>query len=119
MPSNQVTGRITITVGGKRLLSREGATLKYGGVERKGVAGDTGVHGYTEETATPGVECTISHTGETSLAELLEITSTTLVFEADTGRTYILRQAWCGGGLELSKGEVKLKFEAMSCEEMV
>jgi hypothetical protein len=113
----QVTGRVFITVGGKRLASKEGATLKFGDVKREPVLADSGVVGYSESLTAPEVDCTISHTGETSLKELQGITDATLSFDTDSGRSYVLRNAWCAGALELSKGEVKLNFSGIKCEE--
>lgn len=113
----QLTGRVFINVKGKRLRSKEGSTLKFGGVEREGVTADTGVAGYMEKTSIPEVECTIAHGADTSLAEFQAVTAEEVQFVTDTGKSFILRDAWCGGALELSKGEVKLKFQAMSCEE--
>jgi hypothetical protein len=114
---NQVTGRVFITVSGTRLASKEGAKLDFGGISRAGVAGDTGVHGYTEKTEIPYVECTISHKGDTSLAALQAFTNESVMFQTDTGKTYSLRSAWLAKSLELSKGEVSVRFEGLTCEE--
>lgn len=113
----QVTGRVFITIKGARMASREGAKLKYGGVERKAEEADTGVVGFSEKTGVPGCEFTLVHTGQTSLAELQAMTAETLTFETDTKKSFILIGAWCAGGLELSKSEVQVKFEALDCKE--
>ena len=115
---NQVTGRVYVSVNGKRLKSKEGAKLSFGGVERESVTGDVGVIGYSEKTKAPEIECTIAHMGDTSLQELNDFVDGSVQFQTDTGKTYQLRNAWCAGGLELDKGEVKLKFGGMSCEEV-
>lgn len=115
----QVTGRVTITVAGRRLKSKEGATLKnIEGITREGVAADTGVAGYQEATAIPEVECTIVHDGNTAITELAAITDATLSFDTDTGKSYVLRNAWHCGGSELSKGELQARFQAMKAEEV-
>lgn len=115
--SNQVTGRVFVAVNGKRLRSKEGAKLKFGGVEREAVMGDTGVLGYSEKTSAPEVECTIAHMADTSLKELTDFADGSVQFETDTGKVFQLSGAWCAGGLELDKGEVKVKFQGMNCEE--
>lgn len=115
--SNQITGRAYITVKGERLRSKEGATLKFGGVEREDVIGDAGVLGYSEKVIAPEVECTIAHNKDFSLKSFMDIKSERIHFETDTGKTYSLVDAWCKGALELSKGEVKLRFGGISCEE--
>lgn len=113
----QLTGRVFITIKGKRLRSKDGATLKYGGVKREGQTADTGVAGYIESTEIPGIDCVLMHAADVSLQEILDIKEETAVFETDTGRSFVLGETWCTGGLELSKGEVKVGFQAMTCEE--
>ncbi|KIO49595.1 phage tail tube protein [Nitrosospira sp. NpAV] len=115
--SNQVTGRVFVSVNGKRLASKEGAKLGFGGIEREAVLGDSGVLGYSEKTAVPYVECTIAHKGDTSLKELQDTTDASVTFEADTGKVYMLRNAWSAKAIELDKGEVALRFEGISAEE--
>ena len=114
---NQVTGRVFVSQGGKRLASKEGAKLGFGTVERKAVTGDGGVLGYQESTAVPYIECVIAHKGDTSLKELSDINNESVTFETDTGKTYVLRNAWIATQIELDKGEVSLRFEGLSCEE--
>lgn len=113
---NQVTGRVFITVNGSRLASKEGAKLDMGGVTRTGVAGDSGVHGYSEKTEIPHIECTISHKADTDLVALAAWTNETATFQTDTGQTYLLRNAWLAKPPELSKGEISLRLEGVSCE---
>lgn len=114
---NQVTGRVFVSLNGARLASKEGAKLGFGGVDREAVHGDGGVLGYSEKTAVPFIECTIAHKGDTSLKDLSAITDASITFESDTGKVYILRNAWSAKSIELDKGEVALRFEGMSCEE--
>lgn len=114
----QVTGRVFITLGGKRLASKEGAKLIYGGVERETVIADTGVVGYQEKVSAPGVECTIAHTPDVSLDELSNTNDATLSFDTDSGKSFVLSNAWLAKPLELEKGEVKLTFGALSCKEV-
>ena len=115
--ANQVTGRVFISINGTRMASKEGAKLNMGGVSRTGVAGDSGVHGYSEKTEIPFIECTISHKGDTSLQAFQNFTAETVSFQTDTGKLYTLRNAWNAKAVELTKGEVSLRLEGMSCEE--
>lgn len=114
--SNQVTGRCFVTVNGMRLASKEGAKLNTGGVSRTGVAGDSGVHGYTEKTEIPFIEATISHKGDTDLTAMNAWVNETTTFQTDSGQTWLVRGAWLAKPTELSKGEVQLRIEGMSCE---
>jgi len=112
------TGRAFITVAGKRLASKEGAKLGLGNMERTADLGDSGVLGYKEKPTVPFVECTIAHNADTSLQEFADMVDVTVSFDTDTKRSFVLRNAWNAKALEMDKGEVSLRFEAMSCEEV-
>ena len=113
-----LTGRAFITVAGKRLASKEGAKLGFGNLERTAELGDAGVLGYKEKPTVPYVECTISHSNETSLREFADMVDVTVSFDTDSRRSFVLRSAWNAKALELDKGDLSLRFEAMACEEV-
>lgn len=114
----KMTGRAFITAAGKRLASKEGAEIDIGAPERKAVVGDAGVLGYTETPTVPYVECTIQHDSETSLQEFGDMVDVNVSFDTDSGKSYVIRNAWRAGNIKMAKGEVKLRFEGMSCEEV-
>ena len=114
----QLTGRAFITAAGKRLPSKEGAKIGFGNLERTGETGDAGVLGYTEKPTIPYVECTVKHSNEMSLREFADMVDVPVSFDTDSGRSFVLRNAWCAKALEMDKGDVHLRFEAMSCEEV-
>lgn len=114
----QLTGRAFITVGGKRLATKEGAKLGFGNLERTAELGDQGVLGYKEKPSVPYVECVIAHSADTSLRELADLVDVPISFDTDTRRSFVLRQGWCAKALEMDKGDISLRFEAMSCEEV-
>lgn len=113
----QVTGRVFITVGGKRIASKEGATLKYGGIEREAVVADSGVVGPMDKIVPPEIECVIPHTKDVSLKQIQAIVDETISFDTDTGSSFVMRNSFFANGLELSKGELKVKFQGIECEE--
>jgi hypothetical protein len=114
----QVTGRVFITVAGKRLSSKSGATLKFGDKKREMVQADHGTAGWKESTESPGVECTIIHDASTSLTEIQAITDGSGSFDTDTGKSFVLQGMVCLDALSLSDGEVKVSFGAMDCKEV-
>lgn len=114
----QVTGRAFVTAGGKRLASKEGAKLGFGNMERTAEMGEAGVLGYKEKPSVPFIECTIAHTADTSLSEFADMVDVTVSFDTDTKRSFVLRNAWNAKALEMDKGDISLRFEAMSCEEV-
>lgn len=116
--SNQITGRIRISLKGKLLRSKAGAKLNLGGVQRNAVLGDSGPLGFSEETMPPSIEGVIMHTAGTDLEELKAITDENIPFETDTGVTYVLRNAWLENTVELTggEGEVPVKFVGITAE---
>lgn len=112
----QIAGKVFISINGKRLRSKEGASLDIGGVAREPVLSDSGVDGYTEKNTAPKVSCKISLTDDIKLKELQSFQGT-LIFETDTGRVFTLQQAWCANPPKLEKGEVSLEFDATECIE--
>lgn len=114
----QVTGRVVITVGGKRFATREGATLKYSSKSRQGEVADTGVVGYSEKTEIPEISCVIVHTADLSLKEIEDIKDASCSFDTDTGRSFLLTEAWNVGAVELTKGEISTRFQGLKCEEV-
>ncbi len=116
---NQVTGLVYIYVDGKLLKSKEGAKLSnISGVSRSAVTGHR-VYGFAEKVEVPTVECKLADQADLSLAEVGAIKDSTVTFETDSGKRYILRNAWCSNGIDLTAGEgdVDVVFMAIACEE--
>ena len=115
----QVTGRAIIRVNGRELRTLDGATLNPGGVTREAMKGGGKVHGYREEDVEPTMSCKVAHTAETSLKELADIVDATVIFETDTGRRFIMREAWTSEPPELDAdaGAVSLAMAAIAYDE--
>lgn len=116
---SQVTGRCWLYVDGALLRSKAGAKLAgVGGLERTAVMGNQ-VYGYAEKVVAPTVEATLADTADLSLVALAQVTDATITFETDTGKTYIVRHAWCQSPPDLTEGEgdVAVVFAGMSVEE--
>lgn len=117
----KLLGRAVIKVDGAELLSKEGAKLNVGGVQRVTVVGNK-VHGYAEKVVPASIECAISVDGRTNLSQLAKMENVTVLFACDTGQQFVLRNAWLTDPPEMTAGEgggdVALKFEAVSCEEL-
>lgn len=114
---SHITGKVFITINGKRLRSKEGAKLNTGGIEREAAMSDSGVDGYTEKHAVPQVDCAINHTPDISLKEIQNFKDGTLTFETDSGAIWTLKDAWCAKPPEITKGEVSLVFQGTECLE--
>lgn len=116
----KVTGRVSIKKDGQQLLNRSGWTFNPGGVRRNTQVGDSGVHGHSEETVAPSVSGNVSHTKALDLVELGKDEDVTILFETDTGQSYVLRNAWLVDPPELTAGdgEVSLTYEGMAAERL-
>lgn len=117
----QLTGKAFIKNNGQLLRSKNGAKLFFGNAQRTTVIGDNGVHGYTEMPTEPKVECVISHGADINMEELKNIKDASITFETDSGKTFILRNAWLQNPLELTaneNAELPCVFAGMSCEEL-
>lgn len=113
----QVTGKVYISMNGKRIRSKEGASLDYGGIKRDAVMSDAGVDGFNEAFQAPKVECAVNHTPDVSLAEFAAFKDGTVLFETDTGSVYTVTGAFLTDPPKMSKGEVTLSFSGVECLE--
>jgi len=84
----QLTGKAIIRVDGQEWRCEDGASLDVGGVKREAKAGGGKVHGYTEETVPPELECKAYHTKDTDVTAINKIIDATVLFETDTGDRY-------------------------------
>lgn len=119
--SERVLGRATVRVDGKPLLVAAAAKLNLGGVQRNTVKG-TEVHGFAEEPMEAFVEVEATIKKGQSAKEWGEVENATVMFEADTGQVWTLRNAWQANAVELTAGEggrVPLRFVSKHCEELV
>lgn len=113
-----VTGRVFIKVNGTLQRSKPGAKFHLGGLSREVVEGDDGVHGFKESTKAPMMEFTLSHMSDTDLAEINDWTDVTATYEADSGKRYVMRNAWRDGDpVEIENGEIKVTLKGISAEE--
>ncbi len=115
---SQVFGRAFITVAGKRYNTKEGASLKFGGISREAVIGDSGVAGHQEKIEAPQVDCTIIHTANISLKEIQAIKDATISFDTDNGKSFVITDAFNGPAPELSRDGIKASFYGSQCEEV-
>lgn len=112
----KLTGKAFIDASGMgRLRTEPGAMLNFGGHTRDGVASDLGAVGFQEgDFQYPFVECTQIHGADIDIEKLRTATDLTVTFLTDTGKTYVLQQAWVKDILSLdSKGKLPTKFEGM------
>lgn len=89
----QYLGRVTVRVNGEGLESKPGANIDLGGITRESIVSDQGM-GFKETPKPSRVECEMSVKRGTSVEALRTLTDATLVFDTDTGQSYIVRNAY-------------------------
>lgn len=111
-----------IKTDGQLLPTLPSPTVDLGGVERAPVVGNNSMLGHSEVFKPATLECEISLGLGMSLAQLQKIKDATVTYEADTGQTYVIREAFVTETLKVSggaDGKVTLKFAGQPAEEMV
>lgn len=119
---SQLLGKALIKADGELLETLPGAKLDMGGVTRTPHAHDTGNVHFAEQTKEAMVECEVSVTPGLSLDKFRKMTDVTIQFLADTGQSYIVRNAFCVDPPVVTAGEggkVPLKFAGPAAEEVL
>lgn len=109
---SQVIGIATIKLNGKLLRTMPGAKHDPGGVTRNPVVGArVGDVAFSEEPKPSMTECELMHDSDFDLEEFRNARDVTILFEADTGQTYIQKNAFCVDPPQIAAGAgVPLKF---------
>jgi len=118
---NKVGGTAYIKIDGEQLLLRGDLTISPDAIQRTGVPGQDGIHGYTETPRMPFMSMTITDLGQVSLTRVADWTNVTVTAELMNGKTYVGRNGWTSDARELNtkEGSYEIKFEFMKIEEIV
>ena len=119
MPQGPIAGTAFLKVDGGMYPLRGNLTVSGSPVERAGIAGQDYVHGYSELPRVPYIEADISTLPEIFTEDVDNIINATVTAELINGRTYVLRNAWCKGPIDINThdGQYRLRFEGLSCDE--
>lgn len=105
----QITGVVIVKVDGAIQRSKEGAKIMLGGKERTPIVGHN-VYGFSEKVVAATLEFTLAHTATDDLVDLQNKIDSTLEFETDTGKTYMIANAFSTKPAELTGGEGDVSF---------
>lgn len=115
-------GIIFLTIDGVQYPAKGNFTYGLGKPQREAIVGSSGVDGYKETATTPFIEGEITDRQELSLDTLSEIKDSTIVLELANEKVIALRNAWIANadGLtgETDEGNIKVRFEGLSAEEI-
>lgn len=117
---NQVLGQCRIKVDGDTLESDGESTLELGGPVREAVRGDYQAGAFSEKTAESKLETSILIKAGARLTDYSRIDNATVILNADTGQTYIIRNAYVAEVVSFSTndGKAKLVFQGPPAEEL-
>ncbi len=117
--SNRFAGVAYVTVSGSPVPLRGNLTVHFATSVKTGLAGQDGVHGYSEMPAVPAIELDVSTTQDIALEDIDVMDDETVIVEAASGKVYTLRNAWKAGATDLNtaEGSVRIRFEGMAIAE--
>lgn len=114
-------GILTVRVAGRSWDTKKGSTLDIGGIKREPRPGSRSTSGFTEEMVPSKLEVTLLVGEGDSLTDINKIVGETITAEADTGQTWIIRNAYSTDPAVITEGEgeAKVVFNGESAEEML
>jgi Phage tail tube protein len=118
---NKVGGTAFVKVDGEQLMLRGDLTISPDNIERKGVAGQDSVHGYTEEPRVPTMKMTVTDRGTVSLTRILGWTNVSVTAELMNLKTFVGRNGFTLDARELNtkEGSYEVTFGFLKIEELV
>lgn len=107
----QATGVVIVEINGMRLASKEGAKLNTGGMERTPITLQDGSVRFAEKPTHALVTATLVHGGDADVDALNNFKNGTCTFKTDTGKTYLISDAFTTKPVEISGGEGEMPIE--------
>lgn len=119
---SKLIGRATIRLNGKFVDTQEGAQLTPGGIKNNERMGTHNFH-YNESLMPAILTCSVPVSAGVSITELQRMADAEITFEADTGQSYIIRNACQTGDVSLQDGAqggfLALEFKGSPAEEVL
>jgi hypothetical protein len=114
-------GTAFLLVNGQQKQLRGNLTVSPSNIERTGVAGQDGVHGFTVMPRVPFISCDITDSDGLSIEDLDGLENVTVTAQLANSKVYVLRNAWCKASHEINtrEGSLAVRFEGVGCEELL
>lgn len=115
----RTSGTAYLKLDGGQLALKGSLTIQPSDVERAGVKGLDGIHGYKEGAAIPSIEVQLTDMPDVSLTSLKNVKNSTVTAEVANGKVFVLANAWSCPPFDLdgAEGHFTIKFEGLSCNE--
>ena len=116
-----VAGTVYLRIDGQQYRARSEIKVSATNIEREGVIGQDGVHGYIERPALCFIEGKITDSFDLSTQLLAQMCNNTVTIELLNGKTYVLRNAWCTKAtpVDTTDGSIEFRFEGRAAEELL
>jgi len=120
MANRRVGGILLLKIDGELFQAKGEFTYNINPNKRESVVGQDGVHGFSETPKMLFIEATITDNDELDLEQLLAIRDATVTIELANGKVIVLREAFyaADGDVTSSEGEIQVRFEGISGEEV-
>lgn len=117
---NPIGGTAFVFAAGTQFPLRGNLVIGMSEVERTGVAGQDGVHGYTEMPVVPYMEGDFSAEPDMEWDVVATYTNITVQANLINGESFVLRNAWVSNRQEMNtrEGIVHVRFEGMQITEV-
>ena len=117
---NRRAGTIYFKIDGTQHDAKGSFTYNLGAPKREAIVGSDKVHGYKETIQAPYIEGAITDRASLDVAALLVLDGVTVTLEISNGKTIVLRDAWFAGegNITTEEGEIAVRFEGKSAEEV-
>jgi len=120
MANRRVGGIIFFKVDGELFQSKGEFTYNINPNKRESVVGADVIHGFSETPKAIFIEGAITDSDELDLENFLSLRDSTITLELANGKVIVLREAFYAGDGDVtsSQGEIQVRFEAISGEEV-
>lgn len=111
--ARRIGGIMFLTVNGERLQAKGNFQCNEGVAQKNMLAGNDGVHGYTETPKVPFIEGAITDSEDLNTTDLYELNDATAQVELANGKTFVLEDSvFAGEGTNTSEeGEIAFRME--------
>lgn len=120
MAAPRIAGVAYFKADGNQFALRGNFTVSPSPLERKMIAGQDYVHGYSEDPRVPFIEGDVSLVPGMNIEDVDAMINVTITAELANGKVYVLKEGVCKAAHELQskEGQVRIRFEGTSCDEI-
>ncbi|ESQ78514.1 phage tail tube protein [Asticcacaulis sp. YBE204] len=111
-------GRATIKRSGRTLKSKDGATFDKGGWTKTSQTGDQGYYGRSRTFRPSKIECVCAFGPGDSMDDF-DFDDETVIFECDSGQTYVVNNAGTVGEKQLTSEGISITIEGPEAQEIL